>query len=64
MQYLERYDLGLVLCQWDSVEENAQKLKSFIEKTRGKIVAFSDVERTFVISTPAYSARLISNNGD
>ena len=59
--YLEKYPLGLVLKEWDFAEENAKKLYEFARQTRGKKVAFSEVEDLLKMNTPAYSAELICN---
>lgn len=59
VQYLEKYPLGLVLREWDPIEENTRKLYEFVQKARGRKVDFSEVESVFPMNTPAYSARLI-----
>ena len=64
VKYLEQYELGLVLCEWDSVEENVHKLINFVDRTRDKTLAFADVEKLFLINTPAFSVRLICNKDE
>lgn len=58
-KYLDNYPLGLVLREWDSVEENAYKLHAFIEQTRGKYVDFSSVTDILRLNVPSFSANLI-----
>lgn len=60
--YLEQYPLGLVLYAWDSVEENAKKLRQFTKENRHKAVGFAEVAAALVKNNPAYSARLIVND--
>ena len=62
IQYLEQYPLGLTLCEWDSVEENTNKLYDFVKRTRGNTVEFSKVEDTLLMNSPRYSADLIIEN--
>lgn len=57
--YLDKYPLGLVLNEWDSVEENATKLREFVSRSMGKVVNFDAVASCLKKNTPAYSARLI-----
>ncbi len=58
-EYLKRYPLGLVLNEWESVEENAKKLFDFVQKTSGKTVSFSDIEKALQKNTPQFSAEII-----
>jgi len=57
--YLEKYPLGLVLNEWESVEENAQKLIGFTQEIKGKTVDFSYVVDALKMNTPKYSAELL-----
>lgn len=57
--YLERYPLGLVLYEMDSVDENVKKLSRFVEEVRGKTVQFDTISETLILNTPEYSAELI-----
>ncbi len=59
MSYLEKYPLGLVIKEWDSVKENVSKLQRFMEETKGKTVSFESVSSVLMKNTPEYSARLL-----
>jgi glycosyltransferase involved in cell wall biosynthesis len=60
MQYIEKYELGLVLCEWDTVEENIRKFQDFLDKALGRSVNIEMVEKVFNKNTPSYSASLIT----
>ena len=61
VQYLDQYPLGLVLNEWESVEENACKLCGFIQKVQTMTVEFSEIANTLWMNTPLYSAELIED---
>lgn len=60
--YIEQYPLGLLLCAWEPIEENAKKLEQFTKENRRKTVGFAEVASALVKNNPAYSARLIVND--
>lgn len=61
IDYLEKYPLGLVLYECDSIEKNTELLFDFLKKNRNKKVCYWDIESRFKMNTPQYSAEIIDD---
>lgn len=59
VDYLNRYPMALVLYQRDSLLENVEKVKCFLNNCRKKTVDIQGVEEIFVENTPEFSAKII-----
>lgn len=59
IQYLEKYELSLILNENDSLEANAEKLITFIESNYGRRLSSEYVESVFVKNTPSWSSEHI-----
>lgn len=56
LQYFRKYPLALTIYEVDEIQENAELIKKFIEKTKNKEVLFESVEKLFYLNTPKFTA--------
>lgn len=59
--YLEKYPLALLISGDDSPEDNAEKIKTFINVNKDKRVEFEDIVHSFYHNTPQAFADIIEN---
>ena len=58
-EYLENYELALVVDQNRTVEEACESILGFLKKIQGVTVRFAEIKDRFYQCTPEYSAELI-----
>ncbi len=59
ISYLKKYELAYIIDPKDSLKDNAKKVITFANESKGRQILFDEIEKIFYRNTPQYTANII-----